>query len=216
VRSELFRKVAFVFVFRGVPSGFGRFAALFAGRSLPFTDRPDDPGKMKKGFKGFFDSTVLKGSASVGLNQRREAHMTEYKTIEIDFDVHKAIEQERLGFSEHPNLALRRLLKLGPANDVPPGAACNVPPGGRGWAGKGVTLPHRTIIQMEYNNRKYEGVIDNGDWLIDGKRFPSPSAAASGVAVTKNGKHTSLDGWVYWRVKLPGQAEWVALSHLRR
>lgn len=142
--------------------------------------------------------------------------MSEYKTIEIDFDVHKAIEQERRGFSEHPNLALRRLLKLGPVNAGPSGAARSVSPGGRGWAGKGVTLPHGTNVQMEYNNRKYEGVIDNGDWLIDGKRFPSPSAAASGVAITKSGKHTSLDGWVYWRVKIPGHAEWTALSQLRR
>jgi hypothetical protein len=68
---------------------------------------------------------------------------------------------------------------------------------------------------MEYNGRVYTGRIDNGRWLVEGKEFKSPSAAAGGVALTKDGRHTSLDGWIYWYVKRPGDANWIALSSLR-
>jgi len=140
--------------------------------------------------------------------------MSEMRTIEIDFEVHKRIELERTSFNEPPNTALRRLLGIeGAAPAAPPQAAV---PSGRPWAGKGVTLPHGTELSMEYNGRVYTGRIENGRWLVEGKEFKSPSAAAGGVALTKDGRHTSLDGWIYWQVKRPGDAGWTAISTLRR
>ena len=62
------------------------------------------------------------------------------RTIEIDFDVHKAIEAERQSFSEVPNAVLRRLLKLGPGASVMP-TANGI---GGAWTGKGVTLTKLT------------------------------------------------------------------------
>ncbi|MCT8988870.1 hypothetical protein NYR54_00975 [Chelativorans sp. SCAU2101] len=139
--------------------------------------------------------------------------MSEMRTIEIDFEVHKRIELERTSFNEPPNTALRRLLGIeGAAPAAPPQTAA---PSGRPWAGKGVTLPHGTELRMEYNGRVYTGRIENGRWLVEGKEFKSPSAAAGGVALTKDGRHTSLDGWIYWHVKRPGDAGWTAIRTLR-
>ena len=138
--------------------------------------------------------------------------MSELRGIEIDLEVHKAIELERRSFSEPPNEALRRLLKIeGPRPEVRSPAA-----DGRAWSGKGVTLPHGTKLHMEYNGRTYTGTIEDGVWVVEGKRFSSPSAAAGGVGLTKDGKHTSLDGWNYWYVKRPGDGKWIAIRQLRR
>lgn len=139
--------------------------------------------------------------------------MSEMRTIEIDFDVHKRIELERTSFNEPPNTALRRLLGIDAAASAAPPQPTT--PAGRPWAGKGVTLLHGTELRMEYNGRVYTGQIEDGRWVIEGKKFKSPSAAASGVALTKDGRHTSLDGWIYWHVKRPGDAAWLRLSELR-
>jgi hypothetical protein len=88
--------------------------------------------------------------------------------------------------------------------------------GGRSWSGEGVTLPHGTILKMRYNGRQHEGEIVDGKWIIDGKTFDSPSGAASGVAITKSGKKTRLDGWTYWEAKVPGDTSWTPISSLRR
>ena len=134
--------------------------------------------------------------------------MSEFRTIEIDFDIHKLIEQERRSFAEEPREVLRRLLKLGEAPAATTLAAQ------RGWSGLGVTLPHGTKLRMAYNGVTYEGEIVEGIWVVAGQQFTSPSGAASGVAVTKKGKKTRLDGWNYWHVKLPGTSTWTTLFGL--
>jgi hypothetical protein len=141
------------------------------------------------------------------------------RTIEIDFDVHKRIELARTGFSETPNQVLRRLLEIEgspPSPSMPSSLLLNKTRGARAWSGKGVTLPHGTELRMEYNGRTHSGIVDDGRWSIDRKFFNSPSAAAGGVGTTKEGKHPSLDGWLYWKVKLPGEHQWMLLAELRR
>jgi hypothetical protein len=157
--------------------------------------------------------------------------MTEYRTIEIDFEVHKRIELERRGFTETPNAVLRRLLKIDETVAVSKGSATDqrasnvhhrapntisTPFGGAPWSGKRVTLPHGTLVQMEYNGRQHSGSIQDGLWVVEGGQYKSPSAAAGGVARTRRGKPTSLDGWIYWRVKRPGDTEWIAIQQLRK
>ena len=134
------------------------------------------------------------------------------RTIEIDFDIHKAIEMERRGFDEAPNAALRRLLKLPAAHEQERAAADS---DGGGWVGDGVRLPNGTLLRMSYSRRTHEGVIDRNAWLVEGRIFKSPSDAASGVARTRQGKRTRLNGWAYWEVVLPGTKEWLRLAELR-
>ena len=138
------------------------------------------------------------------------------RTIEIDFDIHKLIEAERRSFHETPNDALRRLLKLPETTkEASPPKAMN----GHflAWQGEGVVLPHGTKLRMPYGRPKtiYSGEIVNGEWVIEGQRFDSPSGAASGVAITGKGEKTRLNGWVLWEVQKPGEQEWTSLNRLR-
>jgi hypothetical protein len=133
--------------------------------------------------------------------------MSQLSTIEIDFDVHKRIETERRSFSETPNEVLRRLLLIDSA-PIPQSDA-------RAWSGKGMSLPHGSEIRMEYNGRVHSGVIQDGEWVVEGHRFKSPSGAATGVARTKAGKHTNLDGWNYWQFRRPGESHWTPIRALK-
>ena len=135
--------------------------------------------------------------------------MPKMRPTEIDFDVHKLIEQERRDFDEPDNQVLRRLLAID--GDTPH----RVESKGRPWSGKGVSLPHGTLLQMQYNGSSHSGMIDNGEWSIEGSRFKSPSAAAGGVARTRSGGSPSLDGWLYWQVKRPGDKQWHFIKSLR-
>jgi hypothetical protein len=130
--------------------------------------------------------------------------------IEIDFDVYKLIEAERRGFNDSPLAALRRLLKLGEATRAP----SQEQPSGRPWVHKGLSLPHGTALRMEYNRHIHEGQVVDGRWLVEGQLYDSPSAAAVGVARTKNGVQTTLNGWHYWQVQQPGSNRWVQLKYL--
>jgi hypothetical protein len=144
--------------------------------------------------------------------------MPEYRTIEVDFDVHKLIENERRSFDDSPNAALRRLLKLGPAPSVALEKEPNAKPLGRAWTDSGAVLPHGTPVRMPYgrNSQLFEGEIIDGRWVVAGRTFDSPSGAASELAITRRGRKTKLNGWVYWEVKLPGETEWVRLDSLRK
>ena len=140
--------------------------------------------------------------------------MAHFRTIEVDFDVHRCIENERHGFDESPNDALRRLLKLG-SSPAPVSASSAPQIRRKSWSDKGATLPHGTMIRMTYNGQVYEGKISDGMWVVGDREFDSPSGAASGIAITKKGKSTRLDGWIYWEVRQPGEDNWVPLDSLR-
>lgn len=220
--------------------------------------------------------------------------MSEFRSIEIDFDVHKVIELERRGFQESPNDVLRRLLKIesrqpsidtvigsnrgnlsdkvsesggqfskrtsrwhkhrgqkqrervtgikGLDEKYPDGNDSRQRGGkkgrgnrgrldgdlslgiiehyednsGRSWWGKGVELPHGTELRMRYNGSMFTGVIHNGGWIVEGRAYESPSAAAGGVAFTSGGEKTSLNGWRYWDVKRPSDATWIPINRLRQ
>ncbi|WP_323784620.1 hypothetical protein [Thalassovita sp.] len=136
------------------------------------------------------------------------------KTIEIDFDIHKLIEAERRSFDEPEYAALRRLLDLPEA--VAPVEADAVSEG-RPFIQDGVSIPHGSLARMEYlrGSQVYEGQFLDGYLVVEGKKFSSLSSAAAAVAVTKDGTTPSLNGWLYWQAKFPGQNQWRALSDLR-
>ena len=143
--------------------------------------------------------------------------MANMRSIEIDFDIHKLIEAERRDFSEMPNAPLRRLLGLGeaeePVQEHPSSAGAFT---NGAWTGKGVILPAGTQLRMEYRGQQHFGVIEDASWVVDGKKYKSPSAAAGGTARTKAGTRPSLDGWKYWLVKRLGDEGWVSLGALRK
>lgn len=52
--------------------------------------------------------------------------------------------------------------------------------------------------------------------VVNGQSFDALSAAADALAVTKDGKKPSLNGWLYWKVKFPGESKWRSLNDMRR
>jgi hypothetical protein len=145
-----------------------------------------------------------------------ESVMSAFRTIEIDLDVHKRIEAERQSFAEAQNDILRRKFGLSVPGPMAKTPSAGIYGNGRAWSGKGLTLEHGTQLRMEYNGKQHIGEIDNGEWLVEGIRYRSPSAAAGGAARTKNGSKPSLDGWKYWFVRRPGENDWTILENLRR
>jgi hypothetical protein len=142
--------------------------------------------------------------------------MSDYRTIEIDFDVHKLIEANRNNFSESANVVLRRLLRL-KALPEPKAFIGNAMDSalGKPWVRGGLSLPHGTKLRMHYNKKWSDGVVLNGQLIVNGKAFKAPSPAASEVAITKRGEKTNLDGWRLWEAQIPGAAEWKTLDDLR-
>lgn len=142
--------------------------------------------------------------------------MLALRTIEIDWEIHQLIEAERRGFDEPPHLALRRLLKLPDLVSSPEGP----PDGGTGkpWTEEGVEIPHGSLAQMKYLRGKqvYEGKFLDGKLVVNGRSYLSLSSAASAFAKTKDGSNPQLNGWLYWKVKLPGEAQWKLADDLRR
>ena len=61
----------------------------------------------------------------------------------------------------------------------------------------------------------YEGMFIDGKLVVNGVAYTALSPAASALAVTKEGKKTNLDGWLYWEAKFPGETSWKKLSDLR-
>jgi hypothetical protein len=86
---------------------------------------------------------------------------------------------------------------------------------GRAWERDGVGVSHGTPICMPYNGTTHYGIIDDRAFFVEGKRYRSPSEAAMGVARTREGTQPNLNGWRRWKVKRPGDPEWVSLDSLR-
>lgn len=123
-------------------------------------------------------------------------------TIDVDFDVFKAITNRRADESVTNNDVLRALLKLGPAAKEAPSAR-------KGWTWKGVTLPHGTQLRAEHKGQAHLAEIVDGQWMQDGESYSSPSAAA--FAITEYG----INGWRFWEAKRPTDTAWQQLGRLR-
>lgn len=146
--------------------------------------------------------------------------MRTYRSINIDLDVHKVIENGRQAFSEDANTVLRRLLGLSTAIPVTSELSSSPPPQNspakdRSWSCEGICLPYGTKFRMTYNNHTHQGEIVDGMWVINGTVYSSPSGAAIAVARTRRGKPTRLNGWSLWEVKRPEDQTWIKLDDLR-
>jgi hypothetical protein len=85
------------------------------------------------------------------------------------------------------------------------------------WTDEGVIVPHGSRARMEYGrgSQVYEGRFLNGKLVVDGQGYKSLSAAADAVAITKAGKKTFLNGWLYWKVQFPDETQWRSLQEMR-
>ena len=78
------------------------------------------------------------------------------------------------------------------------------------WIVDGVAFPNGTEFRGKYKGYFYYAQVVNDALMISGKKFLSLSAAA--VSITRN----SVDGWLFWDCKLPGNSSWVSIYALKQ
>ncbi len=131
-------------------------------------------------------------------------------TIEVDFDVFKALTLRRPNEHVTENDVLRELLDL-PARLAIKEVNGNEPERNKGaWITKGVTFPERTEFRAHYKGRTYLARVIDGALVINNESFDSPSAAAMKIT----GNH--VNGWNFWEYRLPNQGSWQSIKGLRR
>jgi len=131
-------------------------------------------------------------------------------TIEVDFDVLKALMARRETEAVTFNDVLRRLLELDKGSRKIEAPATPIPVSGRGeWVTKGVAFPAGTEFRATYKGRTHLARVETGRLVVAGKGYDSASAAA--MAIT-NGP---VNGWTFWECRRPGDAGWRIIKGLR-
>jgi len=128
-------------------------------------------------------------------------------SIEVDFDVFKALTALRPSEEVSENEVLRQWLKLPPKKPTPVSSDGPAP---GDWVTKGVRFPAGTQFRAKYKGQTYLASVENGALAFDGMAFDNPSKAA--MAITK----TSINGWMFWECRLPGKSSWQMIKTLRR
>ncbi|HUL42054.1 MAG TPA: hypothetical protein VLV32_09155 [Burkholderiales bacterium] len=131
------------------------------------------------------------------------------RTIEVDFDVFKALTMRRPSENVTENDVLRKLLGLeGKGQFVKKNDATAV--NKDDWFTKGVRFPVGTEFRANYKGQTYLGRVEGRALVINGKKFDTPSAAA--VSITRN----AVNGWKFWECRLPGAASWQPITVFRK
>lgn len=126
------------------------------------------------------------------------------RTIEIDFDVWKALTGLLPDESATYSDVLRHILKL----DAAPSAKAALPTTG-GLTCKGLHLPAGTELRANYKGSVQYGVVEDGAIVVNNKKAATPSQAAT--LVTGN----NVNGWMFWECRLPGGDGWKLLKSMR-
>ncbi|MEO8595480.1 MAG: hypothetical protein ABI759_19325 [Candidatus Solibacter sp.] len=126
--------------------------------------------------------------------------------VEIDFEVFKELTNRRPAETVTYNDVIRELLKLPkPAKSGKPAAN-----GSKPWVVSDTAFPAGSEFMADHKGKNYSGISKDGKLeLSDGGKFTTPSAAA--VHVTGS----SVNGWRFWKCKLPGTSQFVLLERLR-
>jgi hypothetical protein len=126
--------------------------------------------------------------------------------IDIDFEVFKELTNRRPSEAVTYNDVVRGLLKL-------PKAAKSVKPaanGSRPWVVSDTSFPAGSEFMADYKGKTFSGITKDGKLeLSDGAKFTSPSAAA--IHITGS----NVNGWRFWKCKLPGASQFVLIERLR-
>jgi hypothetical protein len=130
------------------------------------------------------------------------------QTIEIDFDVFKALTARRTGENITHNDVLRELLNLSSKKEAFPAASETSLPNS-GWTSKGVMFPNGTEFRARHKGKMTYGKVESGSLVVNGKPYDSPSTAAKDVTAT------SINGWIFWECRMPGESSWKVIKGLR-
>lgn len=142
-------------------------------------------------------------------------------SIDVEFEVYKALTVLRQSESDTYNDVIRRLLPAGKdilksaspkitGSPVPPPGSASGITSTDAWHTKGVIFPPGTEFRASHRGKPYFGRVESGALVVNGKRYHSPSAAA--VAITGN----SVNGWIFWECKRAGSDHWQSIKASRR
>ena len=129
------------------------------------------------------------------------------RTIEVDFDVFKALTMRRASEDVTENDVLRQILGLPSRKSLP---AETSGPGPGDWMTKGIRFPAGSELRATYKGQTYLARVEGGALVLGGKRYDSPSAAAMSIT------GTPVNGWTFWEYRFPGQSGWKILKSLRK
>jgi hypothetical protein len=123
--------------------------------------------------------------------------------IDIEFDVFKTLTNARESEADTYSDVIRRAFQIPSTAEVAPASP--------GANFKGVHLPEGTDLRATYKGKQHTAKIQNGRWVSEqGEVRNSPSQAA--WYITESG----VNGWMFWEVKRPSDANWRLLDSLRR
>jgi hypothetical protein len=129
------------------------------------------------------------------------------RSIEVDFDVYKALTLRRPSESVSENDVLRELLGLSRTKAIASGAGSPAP---GDWVTKDVHFPAGAEFRAKYKGRTYLARVEGGALVLNGVKYDSPSAAAMSITTKP------VNGWTFWESRLPGQAGWRILKAMRK
>lgn len=131
-------------------------------------------------------------------------------TIDVDFDVYKALMMRRSSEEVTENDVLRELLGLPPLRPSHSRVGSHAQTqSATDWIAKGVRFPTGTEFRATYKGKTYLARVENGALVLSGQRFDTPSSAAMSIT------HNPVNGWTFWEARLPGQTSWRILKALR-
>ena len=138
-------------------------------------------------------------------------------SINVDLDVYKIIEKNRISFEETHNDILKRLIAVNDGkNNLVEIISKTVFPKDEiitqsgDWVYHNVHLPEGTKLMKWLKGVKYEAEIKSGAFYFGGKYYKTPSAA--GMAVTEG---SNVNGWDFWRFYDESVGRWKRLRSLR-
>jgi len=125
--------------------------------------------------------------------------------IDIDFEVFKELTNRRPTEDVTYNDVIRDALKLPKTkNSLRPSA------NGKSWVVSDTSFPSGSEFVANYKGKSYSGIAKDGKLeLSDGNKFATPSAAA--IHITGG----NVNGWRFWKCKLPGTSQFVLIERLR-
>lgn len=129
-------------------------------------------------------------------------------TIEVDFDVFKALTARRAAEHVTYNDVIRELLKLEPR--VGPSLTGEADRWPDDWVVKGVRFAEGTQFRAKHNGRMYQARVEKSALVLDGKHYDSPSAAA--VSITGY----AVNGWNFWEFLSRRTGDWTLMASVRK
>lgn len=126
------------------------------------------------------------------------------KEIEVDFDVWRELTALRRSEADTYSDVIRRLIDGGSSRTV-----VRTGKDGKAWHPKGVRIPEGTHFRTTYQGEEHTGRVEGGALVVNGERFSSPSAAGSSIT------GYPVNGWTFWKCRLPDEDRWVLMDALR-